>query len=57
MKEFAEDADNDYIVYYYMTTLDAKFVLMLEKKEQRKEDRIRGLLQSVHKMYTVVDCC
>jgi hypothetical protein len=26
---------------------------MIEKREQRKEDRIRSLLQYVHKLYTI----
>lgn len=60
IREFIDDPDNDFNVYCYLTTLgrhtspDAKFLLMIEKKEQKREDKIKSLLQNVHKMYTVV---
>ena len=44
-----------------MTTLgiillqDAKFLLMIDKKEQKREEKIKSLLQNVHKIYTVVN--
>ena len=54
MKEFADDPENEFCVYCYLTSLEAKFILMIEKKEQKKEERIKGFLQSVHKLYTAV---
>lgn len=59
-KEYAEDNENDFIVYCYLTTvgrllsLDAKFLLMIDKKEQKREDKVKALLQNVHKIYTMV---
>lgn len=55
IREFVDDVDNDFNVYCYLTTLDAKFLLMIEKKEQKREEKIKALLQNVHKMYTVVE--
>lgn len=58
-KEYAEDNENDFIVYCYLTTvgrllsLDAKFLLMIDKKEQKREDKVKALLQNVHKIYTM----
>ena len=55
MKEFADDQENEFIVYYFLTSLEAKFLLMVEKREQKKEEKVKNFLQQVHKMYCLVN--
>lgn len=54
MKDAGDDMANEYQFYYYLTTLDAKIILMIEKKDLKKEDKIKTLLQNVHKYYAMV---